>query len=126
MATPDSLRLALGGGRAAPTFAHPLPKSFPVLGGHVFTASFHAATEIGATVTVPSQSAKEHAAQHQDSQRLPEGNLSPSKERRQQPIPKVQHDFAANGDKCQHPQNRQRSNENHFPFSIHIQSLNLS
>src|SRR5579863_9914648 len=122
-----SLRLALGGGwAAAPTFVHPLPESFPLLRGHVFTTSFHATTEIRAAVTVPSQSAEEDTAQHQDPHPLPEGDLAPPEKRRQQPIPKVQHDFAADGDKCHHPQDRQRSNENHFPFSTHIQSLTFS
>jgi hypothetical protein len=90
---------ALAGGWAeAEAFAHPLPESFPLLGGHVFTAAFHATAEIGAAGTVPSKSAEEYAAQHQDPQRLPEGDLAPSEERREKPIPKIQHDFPADGD----------------------------
>src|SRR5271157_197635 len=120
-----SLRLVLAGGRAeAEAFAHALPESFPLFGRHVLATLFHAAAETGATGTVPSQSAEEDPAQRQQSQRLPKGDLAPAEERRQQPIPEVQHYFAADEDKEQQRQDRQRSNEN--PFLSHVQSLMLS
>src|SRR5713226_7219363 len=115
------LPLALAGGRAeAPAFTHALPEPFALLRGHVRAALghalghalFYATAKMGATGTVPSKSADEDPAQQQESQRLPEGNLAPAEERRQQPVPQVQHYFAADDDKEQHPQNRQRSYEN--------------
>ena len=116
---------ALAGGWAkAATSAHALPESFPLFRSHVLPALGHAAAEIRTMETVASKSAEEDSAQRQNSNRLPEGNLTPAKERRQQPIPQLQHYFAADGDKCQHPQNRQRSNENHFLHSrSHVQAL---
>ena len=73
-------------------------------------------------MTTPS--AEEDAAQRQKSKGLPEGDLAPAEQRRQQPIPKVQHYFAANGNKYRDRQNRQRGNEN--PFLSHVQFLMLS
>src|SRR5713226_41099 len=120
-----SLLLALAGGWAeAPTFAHALAESFPLLRSHVLTALGHAlgyaTADIGATRTVPSKSAEEDPAQHQNPKRLPEGDLAPAEERRQQPIPQLQHYFAADGDKQQDPQNRQRSNQNQFQCPSHV------
>src|SRR2546425_10381030 len=95
-----SLPLTLAGGWAkAATFPYAFPQSFPLLRGHALPALFHATADIGATGTVQSKSAEEDAAQRQDPKRLPEGNLAPAEERRQQPIPQVQHYFAADGDK---------------------------
>src|SRR6266566_8053026 len=120
-----SLRLVLAGGWAeAATSAHALPESFPLLRGHVLPALGHATAEVGAMETVASKSAEEDTAQRQNSNRLPEGDLAPAEERRQQPIPQLQHYFAADGDKNQNPQNRQRSQEN--PSPSHVQVLMLS
>src|ERR1700720_2583537 len=95
-----SLPLVFAGGWAeAEAFAHALPESFPLLRGHVLAALFHATPAIGATGTVGSPSAEKDAAQHQKPKGLPEGDLVPAEERRQQPIPQVQHYFAADGDK---------------------------
>jgi len=95
-----SLPLALAGGWAkAATFPYAFPQSFPLLRGQMPPALFHATAETGATGTVPSKSAEEDAAQRQDPKRLPEGNLAPAEERRQQPIPQELHELAADGDK---------------------------
>ena len=110
-----SLPLVLAGGLAeAATFSHALPQSFPLLAGHVS----------GARETVASKSAEENPAQRQNSKGLPEGNLAPAEDRRQQPIPQFQHYFAADGDKQQEPADRQRSQEN--PSPSHLQFLILS
>src|ERR1035437_1390946 len=110
-----SLPLALaGGGAEAATFSHALPESFALLGGHV----------LGARETVASKSAEEDPAQRQNPKALPEGNLAPAEDRRQQPIPQLHHYFAAEGDKQKKRQNRQRSQEN--PLFSHLQSLMLS
>ena len=94
-----SLRLVLACRWAeAEAFAYALPESFPLFWRHVLAALFHATAEIGATGTVPSKSAEENPAQRQKSKRLPEGNLAPAEERRQQPIPQLLHDFAADED----------------------------
>src|SRR6266852_1252958 len=99
-----SLPLALAGGWAkAATSPYTLPQSFPLLRGQMPPALFHATAETGATGTVPSKSAEEDAAERKDPKRLPEGKLAPAEERRQQPIPQVHHDFAADDDKQQHP-----------------------
>src|SRR6266852_299958 len=120
-----SLPLVLAGGWAeSEAFAHALPELFPLFRRHVLAALFHATADIGATGTVKSKSAEEDPAQRQKSKRLPEGDLVPAEERRQQPIPQVQYYFAADGDKYQNPQNRQRSNENQSLQSpTHVQLL---
>ena len=123
-----SLPLILAGGWAeAEAFSHALPETFPLFRRHVLAALFHATAETGTTGTVRSKSAEEDPAQRQNPQRLPEGDLAPAEEWRQQPIPQVQHLFAADGDKYRDRQNRQRGNENQsLPFSIHVQFLTLS
>src|SRR5216683_3723584 len=122
-----SLPLGLAGRWAeAEAFAHALPESFPLFRGHVLAALFHATAEIGATGTVRSPSAEKDSAQHQDPKRLPEGDQAPAEERRQQPIPQMQHYFAADGDKYDHAQDRQRSNEDQSLQSrSHVHSLML-
>src|SRR5258707_4117336 len=95
-----SLLLALAGGWAeAPTFAHALRESFPLFRCHVLAALFHTMAETGVTGTVQSKSAEEDPAQQQNPKRLPEGNRAPAEELRQQPIPQLQHYFAADDDK---------------------------
>jgi hypothetical protein len=126
-------RPALGGGWAeAETPAYAFPESFPLLRSHALHAFGHAvghsigrvAAELGAMATVPSKSAEEYPAQHQYSKRLPEGNLAPAKQRRQQPIPQLLHYFAPEGDKSRECQNRQRSQPN--PSLSHVQFLMFS
>ena len=73
-------------------------------------------------MTTPS--AEEDAAQRQKSKRLPEGDLAPAEERRQQPVPQMHHQFAADEDKNRDRQDRQWSHPN--PFLIHVEFLTLS
>jgi hypothetical protein len=75
----------------------------------------------GATGTVKPGSAEEDPAQRQDSERLPEGDSGPAEERRQQPVPQLPHDLAADGDEQQACENYQRCQEN--PFPSHVQFL---
>src|SRR5713226_1053276 len=89
------LPLVVAGGCAeAEAFAHALPESFPLFRRHVRAALFHATAEIGTTGTagtVPSQSAEEDPTESQQSESLPEGDLAPAEERRQQPVPQMHH-----------------------------------
>src|ERR1700676_4375084 len=95
-----SLPLALASGwTEAATSTHAFAESFALLRGHVLPALGHAPSGFGAMETSASKSAEEDPAERQNSKRLPEGNLAPAEERRQQPIPQLQHDFAAEGDK---------------------------
>src|SRR5260370_14203912 len=75
----------------AEAFAHALPESFPLFRGHVLAALFHATAEIGATETVRSPSAEKDSAQHQDPKRLPQGDMMPAEQRRNQPLPHIRH-----------------------------------
>src|SRR5438552_2162608 len=114
-ASPQALAelLALLGCHFLPALVHALPNTLVYSSPH-----------IGARRAMTTPSAEEDAAQRQKSKGLPEGDLAPAEQRRQQPIPKVQHYFAANGNKYRDRQNRQRGNEN--PFLSHVQFLMLS
>jgi len=95
-------------------FAHALAELFRSSGVMWSQRSSMRRREIGAAGTVPSKPAEENAAQREQTKRLPEGDLSPSEKRRQQPIPQMQHDFAADGDKYGNRDNRQRSKSKSF------------
>jgi hypothetical protein len=58
------------------------------------------------------QASEQNPAESQQSDSLPEGNLPPSEQRRQQPIPQMQHHFAANPREHHHPKDRQWSYPN--------------
>src|SRR5439155_10718032 len=108
----SGLPRTLAGGRTeAATSEHALPESFPLLGGHALPALGHATAEMRTTKTTASISAEADPTQRQKTQRLPEGDRAPAEERRQQPVPQEQHDFAADEGEQQHPQNRQGSDE---------------
>jgi hypothetical protein len=120
--------LGLGGGRTEVAAAAPytLTKLLTFLGSHVGPAPGHTAA-VGAVKAAPTHAAEEDPAQRQKPNRLPESEQAPAKERRQQPVPKLHYDFAADGDKQRHPYNRRRYNPNHFlHFRSHVQSLMLS
>jgi hypothetical protein len=109
-------------GRAkAATSAPALLDSFALFGRHVFPALGHATAEVGTTRTTPSMVAEEDPAERQNSNRLPEGKLAPSEERRQQPIPQMHHYFAADEDKERNPQDRRRSYPKQSPSPVHVQ-----
>jgi hypothetical protein len=122
-----SLPMALAGGWVeSEPLADSLPESFSIFRTHALGHSLrNAATTIRTRHAVPSKSPKKNPAERQNSDRLPEGDLTPAKERRQQPIPQAQHYFASDADKEHHPKDRQRSDEKQFLFS-HIQFLMIS
>src|SRR5713226_7451062 len=129
-----SLLLGFAGWRskASATRAPTLAELFALLGRHLLPALVHplpntlidSPSDIGARKAMGTPASEEDPAQRQKSQRLPERDLPPAEERRQQPIPQVQHDFAADGDKYRDRQDRQRSKDN--PFLSHVQFLMLS
>jgi hypothetical protein len=94
-----SLPLALASGRAeAEAFAHALPELFPLFGRHVLAALGHSPPRIGAMKAATANASEQNPAESQQSDSLPEGNLPPSEQRWQQPIPQVQYYFAADDD----------------------------
>ena len=128
-----SLPPALAAGHVKPAaLAHALTESLPLLRRHgvppiahaIGEAIGHAAADVRSAGAMPSKSAEEDPAEQQNSQRLPEGNLANAEDRRQQPVPQLQDDFAADGDEHHHPQERQRRDED--PFPSHRRSLMLS
>src|SRR5690349_19850665 len=72
---------------------------FPFLRRHVVPALGHPPPKIGAMKTTASNAPEQNPAESQQSDSLPESDLPPSEQRRQQPIPQVHHDFAADEDK---------------------------
>ena len=104
-----SLLLGIGGWRfkAGATRAPTLAELLALLGRHPLPALVHSLPNtlidsppnMGARSAVTTPTAEEDAAQRQKSQGLPEGELAPAEQRRQQPIPQVQHYFAADEDK---------------------------
>ena len=104
--------LGLGSrGADAEMFEHALAEAFALFRGHAAAAVVHAITETVAAGTVPAESAEEDAAEREEAHGLPKGDLAPAEERRQEPVPEVQHDFAADKNKQQHAQNRQRNDQ---------------
>jgi hypothetical protein len=108
----SSLPLAFAGGWAeAATSAPALPQAFPFLGRHAFPplihSLLHAAAHIG-TRPAKTMCAKKDAAQRQNSNSLPEGNLMPAEQHWQQPVPKAHYDLAADEDKKRYSQNCRR------------------
>jgi hypothetical protein len=69
---------------------------------------------------------EEYPAQRQNSDRLPERKLSPAKEQRQQPVPQMHHDFAADEDKERYSRNRRRSYPQQSLFAAHVRFLMIS
>jgi len=105
----------LGSGWAeAEMFAHALAEAFAFFGGHAAAAVVHAIAEAVAAGTVPSETAEEDAAEREESHGLPEGDFAPTEEGRQEPIPEVQDDLAADENKEKHSHNREWNNEKHF------------
>src|SRR5438309_11082057 len=99
-----SLRLALGGGWIeTAACAHAFPESFALFWRHAIPALAHAIDDAIGDATADmrlmaaaeSESAEQDPAERQHSKRLPEGQLTPTEEGRQQPIPQEPHDFAA-------------------------------
>src|SRR5262249_47428377 len=126
---PGSSRCRRGSGRLEWAAASPpgLAGPFAFFRRHLRPALFHAAAHIRASGSTPSQSAEEDTAESQQSNSLPERDLVPTEERRQQPIPQVRHYLAAYEDKEGHSQNRQRRYpKQSLPSRSHVQFLMLS
>ncbi|MFZ0479538.1 MAG: hypothetical protein WAL71_10340, partial [Terriglobales bacterium] len=79
-----------------------------------------------ASESAATDASKEDSAQRQNSNRLPERDQAQAKERGQEPIPQVHHQFAADGDKQHNPDDRRGNNKNHFhPSWSHVGFLML-
>src|SRR5206468_12100185 len=69
------------------------------------------------------ESSKKYPAERQKSERLPERDLTPSEERRQKPVPEQLDGPAADRHEQQHAEDRDRSDEDPFPFHVsHVRS----
>src|SRR5208283_2836073 len=75
--------------------AHALPEFFALLGRHALPALGHATAGVGAVPPPATHAAEEDPAQGQHPNRLPEGEKAPDEERRQQTIPQMHHQLAA-------------------------------
>src|ERR1039458_9484534 len=105
-ANPPSGRLLGFIGRrsnSTPARAHILAELLALLGRHPFPALGHWPPPFGAIMAVTTKASEEHPAENQQSESLPEGNLPPSEQHRQQPVPQMHDHFAANPD-----ENRER------------------
>src|SRR3984957_10216398 len=89
-----------GGATAAP----PLTNLFALLGRHLLPTLVHALLyslphiRARAMTTVTTPASEQNPAESEQAAGLPEGDLPPSEERRQQPAPEMLHQFAANPD----------------------------
>src|SRR5580693_7599056 len=105
-----SLPLGFAGWRfkAAATIAPTLAELLALLGRHPLPALVHALSDspphTGALRATATNASEQNPAERQQSESLPEGNLPPSEQRRQQPVPKMHHQFAANPDEKRDPQ----------------------
>ena len=95
--------LSLLGRNASPAFIHALPDALP---------------HPGAPGAAHAEAPKEHAAKHQQAQRLPEGNGANAEERRQQPVPQERHDPAAN--RGENDAEHQDDRAQQVPFPSHV------
>jgi hypothetical protein len=69
-------------------------------------------------MTWPAKSTEQDLAQHQDSERLPEGDGSRSEYRRPQPIPQIHQDESEDGDS--HDRDDRDFQSSHYPSCFHI------
>jgi hypothetical protein len=92
-----------------------------LLGCHALPALGHAPPKTGAKAAA-AKTAEQDPAESQQSQSLPEADLGPAEQTRQEPVPQAQHDFAANRDEGH---DRQRG-QNKDPFPSHVVLLNGS
>src|SRR6266545_375482 len=101
------------------TVAYTLPEPFTLLGGHGIET-------LGPIATVASRSTDEDPAQCQQSQPLPERDLAPAENWRQQPVPQQLHDFAADETNQQYRRDSDRGHEEQFASPCHVRFLMLS
>src|SRR5580692_7681444 len=96
--------------KAAATGAPTPAELLSLLGRHLLPALVHtlvySSPHIGATaMTATTPASEQNPAESQQSDSLPEGDLPPSEQRRQQPVPQMHNELAANPDEkwdCQY------------------------
>src|SRR5471030_1332299 len=140
VATLISLRLTGQAGRAAsrsdtrlrirrylapPPIMNRLAESSPLLGRHLVPALGHSPPKIGPMHATTMKASEQNPAESQEAESLPEGDLLPAKQSRKQPVPQMQHHFAADGHENRDPQDRQRGYEQD-PFLSHVVFLTCS
>src|SRR3984885_12684593 len=117
--------LALTTPRPEPTPSpHTLPEFLTLLRSHPPPALAHAPAKARTAKPASANAPEQDPAQRQNPNRLPEGDHAPPKQRRQQPVPQIHHQLAAQEDKERNPHNCRRSHE--IPSFSHIQFLMLS
>src|SRR6266699_397745 len=87
--------------------AEALAELLALLRRHPLPAFGHSPPKIGAMKATTANASEQNPAENQQSDSLPEGNLPPSEQHRQQPVPQMHHQFAANCDEDRHPYDRQ-------------------
>jgi len=108
----------------AAALAHALAKFFALIGGHLLPALVHASSPMHRTPWPAAETAEQDPAQHQQAERLPEGDGSQSEQSGHQPIPQAHGHQAENsggkqGEECK-PQTSSH------PISFHVVFLMLS
>jgi hypothetical protein len=105
----------------ATTVAYTLSEFFAFFGSHPCPSLPHSISPMPAPAWPAAKSAEQDLAQRQDSERLPEGDGSPSEDRRRQPIPQTHQDESEDGD-C-HDRDDHEFQSSHYPSCFHIFTL---
>src|ERR1700735_5225532 len=95
-------------GRAGAT-AKSLTGFFAFFGGHLLPPLGHSPAAVGTMRAAHTKAAEQNPAESQQADSLPEGNLAPSEQRRQQPVPQMHHECAADHDEKSDSQRGQKS-----------------
>src|SRR5882724_5515272 len=94
-----------------PAFSHSLAYSLAY-------SPLHSSTRIAMPTTTHTKASEQNAAESQQSESLPEGNLPESEQRRRQPVPQEHHYFAADRGEDHYPQDRRWSHPNQSLHSL--------
>src|ERR1035441_9122022 len=96
--------------------AHLVAEFLSLFGGQTFPARGHRAPPFGAMRAMISEASEQNPAEGQQPEGLPEGNQLPSEQRRQQPVPQMHDQFAAQPDK----EHDGRWGQKKYPFPFHV------
>src|SRR5437660_6499606 len=110
----------------AATYPQALAELLALLGRHSLPAFGDSPPKIGAMKATTTNPSEQKPAQSQQSDSLPEGNLPPYEQHREQPVPQMHHQFAANCDEDRHPYDRQWCYPNQFLSHVVCSSFFLN